>query len=120
MVISSDDDESGSKSIETEEKAPKRKRSLAESDEKYRRSMDEKIISALEVGLKEETEGELYGKIVAKKLDSFSAFHRTIARQRIDQILAEIEFYPERFTAPTTSDHIMESQYSRILNPSEY
>lgn len=89
---------------------------MPETDD-YRRSMDEKIINALEVGLKEETEGELYGKIVAKKLDAFSPLHRTIARQRIDQILAEIEFGPNCFTNESSSAPMLEPQSSLYLDP---
>lgn len=63
---------------------------------------EKRICEALEAGMAEETEGELYGKLVGKKLDSFDAYRRALARKQIDEILFNLEFDIQR-TAPSSS-----------------
>ena len=42
--------------------------------------------------MKEESEGELFGRLVAKKIDSFTGYNKALAINRINNFFMEIEF----------------------------
>lgn len=55
--------------------------------------VDAKLLQALEQGMKEESENECFGKMIAKRLDALSnKMDQAMARHKIDELLMQFEF----------------------------